>query len=93
MCTHGQVRQKWLLISKINIYYSPNSIKEAKNEFIYDSKNLDENKDTQNLIFHGSVYYFLGIQYGGLPIFLTGPSRHHFLKTIIIVKKIIYRTK
>lgn len=32
MCT--QVRQNWLLISKINIYYSPNSIKEIKNEFV-----------------------------------------------------------
>lgn len=34
MCTHGQVRQNWLLFSKINIYYSPNSIKEIKNELV-----------------------------------------------------------
>lgn len=34
MCTHGQVRQNWLLISKIYIYYSPNSIKEIKNELV-----------------------------------------------------------
>lgn len=80
MCTHGQVRQNWLLISKINIYYSPNSIKEIKNELVSDSNNLDEKKDAQNLIFHGSVYYFLGIQYGGLSVFLTVPGRRHFLK-------------